>query len=152
MTNDPSRNIQLIIDKFIFNFPVDLRYTEAGLWVRREGNLLRAGMSDFAQQRNGDIAFATLPLIGSVVDDGGEIASIETVKVNLSLPSPVKGTVVELNSILQDSPEMVNQDPYGQGWMIVLRVEDLELKRSTLLDAETYFRFAKQQAEAELKS
>jgi glycine cleavage system H protein len=152
MTNDPRRNIQLIIDKFVFNFPIELRYTEAGLWVRREGSLLRAGMSDFAQQRNGDIAFATLPPMGSVLDDGDEIASIETVKVNLSLPSPVKGIVVEVNSILQDSPEMINQEPYGRGWMVALRVEELALKRSTLLDATTYSSFAKQQAEAELKS
>ena len=86
------------------------------------------------------------------MDVGDEIASIETVKVNISLPSPVKGTIVEINSILQESPELINQDPYGKGWMVVVRSEDLEQELGKLLDAEAYSKLARQQAEAELKS
>lgn len=113
--------------------------------------MVRLGLSDFAQQRNGDIAFANLMPTGSVLDAGDEIASIETVKVNISLPSPMKGTIVEVNSMLQDSPEFINKDPYGEGWMVVLRVEELERELGKLLDAEAYSRLARQQAEAELK-
>ncbi len=152
MTNNPNDSVKVTVDKFIFNFPINLRYSETGLWIRQEEGLARLGLSDFAQQRNGDIAFANLPDAGSVLDAGDEIASIETVKVNISLLSPMKGTIEEVNSILQDSPELINQDPYGQGWMVVLRVEDLERQMDNLLDAETYSKLAKQQAETELKS
>ena len=152
MTNDPSDDLELTVDKFIFRFPKKLRFSEAGLWARQEGSSLRIGMSDFAQQRNGDIAFATLMPAGTVLDVGDEIASIETVKVNLSLPSPVKGRIVEVNSILQESPEFINQEPYGMGWMAVVRPENLERDLGSLMDAEAYSKLAKQQATSELKS
>jgi glycine cleavage system H protein len=151
MTNNQDENIKLTVDKFIFSFPIKLRYTEAGLWIRQEERLVRIGLSDFAQQRNGDIAFANLPVTGSVLETGDEIASIETVKVNLSLPSPMKGTVAEVNSILQHSPEFINQDPYGRGWMVILRVEESDPELCKLLDAEAYSRIARLLAEAELK-
>jgi glycine cleavage system H protein len=152
MTNIPNDSIKLTIDKFIFRFPVNLKYSEAGLWIGQENSLVRLGLSDFAQQRNGDIAFAHLPPAGSVLDIGDEVASIETVKVNISLPSPIKGTVVEINSILQESPELINQEPYDRGWMVILRIEELERELRQLLDAEAYSKLARQQAEAELKS
>jgi len=152
MTNNPSDSIRLTFDKFIFEFPTALRYSEAGLWMRQENGMVRLGLSDFAQQRNGDIAFANLMPTGSVLDAGDEIASIETIKVNISLPSPMNGTIVEVNSMLQDCPELINQDPYGEGWMVVLRVEELERELGKLLDAEAFSRLARQQAEAELKS
>ena len=151
MRNDKADTIKLTVDKFIFGFPVNLRYSDAGLWIRQEESLARVGLTDFAQQRNGDIAFANLPAVGSVLNAGDEIASVETVKVNISLPSPVNGTILEINSSLEESPELINQDPYGNGWMVVLQVDGLEREISKLLDAETYSRIAKQQAEAELK-
>jgi glycine cleavage system H protein len=152
MTNDPDNEIRLTVDKFIFRFPKSLRYSDAGLWAKREEGLLRIGISDFIQQRNGDIAFATVTPIGTVLNEGDEIASIETVKVNLSLPSPAKGRVVEVNSILQESPELINQDPYGGGWMIVVQPENLERDLSALMTAKAYSDLARQQADAELKS
>jgi glycine cleavage system H protein len=151
MTNDSNDVLKLTIDKFIFRFPRDLRYSDVGIWVRQEDSLLRIGMSDFAQQRNGDIAFATVAPASTLLDAGDEIASIETVKVNLSLPSPVKGKIVETNPILQDSPEWINQDPYGRGWMVVLQPESPEQEPGSLLSAETYAALAIQQAKAELK-
>jgi glycine cleavage system H protein len=152
MKNDSNEKITLIIDKFIFEFPTALRYSEDGLWIRQENGMLRLGLSDFAQQRNGDIAFANLMPTGSVLNAGDEIVSIETVKVNLSLPSPVKGTIVEANSMLQESPELINQDPYGEGWLVLMRVEEAERELGKLMDAEPYSRLARQQAEAEQES
>jgi glycine cleavage system H protein len=150
MMNSQFEIIKLTVDKFIFIFPANLLYSEAGLWIGQEGGLLRIGMSDFAQQRNGDIAFATLASAGPVdIDD--EIASIETVKVNISLPSPVKGTIVDVNAALQESPELINQDPYGQGWLIVIQPEKPERDPGSLLTAEAYSKLAKQEAESELK-
>jgi len=151
MMRDPNDDLELTIDKFIFRFPKRLRYSEAGLWIQQEDSLLRMGMSDFAQQRNGDIAFATLTPAGTPVDVDDEIASIETVKVNMSLPSPVKGKIVEVNLLLQESPELINQEPYGRGWMVIMQPEDLTQDLGRLMTAEAYSRLARQQAEAELK-
>ncbi len=148
-SNDP---MELTVDKFTFRFPKDLRYSEAGLWVRREGDVVRIGLSDFAQQRNGDIAFANLAPAGTAIDVGDEVASIETVKVDISLPSPVKGTILEVNHELQETAELINQEPYGKGWMAVVQTADLEHDTGMLLDAEAYLEQARQEAEAELQS
>ena len=142
----------LTIDKFTFRFPKDRSYSETGLWIRREGDLCRLGLSDFAQQRNGDIAFTNLMPPGTALEIDDEIASIETVKVNISLPSPVKGKILEVNSGLQESPEWINQDPYGRGWMALVEPEDANRPPKGALDARSYFDLARQQAEAELKS
>ncbi len=150
MTKDPNKSIEITVDKFIFRFPVDLRYSDAGLWIRQEGSLLRIGMADFSQQRNGDIAFATLAPSGPI-DFEEEIAAIETVKVNISLPSPVKGTILETNSKLDQSPELINQEPYGRGWLVLVQPENLEGNLGRLMTAEGYSKLARQQAEAELK-
>jgi glycine cleavage system H protein len=152
MENNSSDNIELTVDKFIFRFPKELLYSEAGLWIRREDSLIRIGLSDFAQQRNGDIAFANLKSNGTALDVGDEIASIETVKVNFSLPSPVKGRIVEVNSVLEESPELINQEPYGRGWMSVVQPENLEQDLGVLMTAEAYSNLARKQAEAEMKS
>ena len=152
MENNSSTNVELTVDKFIFRFPKELLYSEAGLWIRREDSLIRIGLSDFAQQRNGDIAFANLKSVGTLLDMEDEIASIETVKVDFSLPSPVKGKIVEVNSILEESPELINQEPYGRGWMALVRPENLEQNLGRLMTAEAYSALARQQAEAELKS
>lgn len=151
MAKDPDDIIKVTVDKFIFRFPVGLRYSDSGLWIKQEAGLARVGLSDFAQQRNGDIAFANLPDSGSLLDVGDEIASIETVKVNISLPSPLKGRIVETNPALEDSPELINQDPYGSGWMVILEVDGLEQEIGRLLDATAYAQIAKQRADAELK-
>jgi glycine cleavage system H protein len=152
MANDPHDEIKLTVDKFIFRFPKALLYSEEGLWIRQEDSLLRIGMADFIQQRNGDIAFATLMPTETALNVGDEIASIETVKVNFSLPSPMKGKIVEVNASLQDSPELINREPYGRGWIAVLQPENLELDLDMLVTAETYSELARQQAETELKS
>jgi glycine cleavage system H protein len=144
--------LELTVDKFTFRFPKDLFYSEAGMWIRRESSLFRMGLSDFAQQRNGDIAFVNLMPPGTVLEVNDEIASIETVKVNISLPSPMKGKILEVNSGLQESPEWINQDPYGKGWMAVVMPEDLNRPLGGVLDAQCYMDLAKQQAEGELKS
>jgi glycine cleavage system H protein len=152
MADDTNPHLELTVDKFTFRFPRELHYSEAGLWIRQEGNLARIGLSDFAQQRNGDIAFANLMPPGTVLDVDDEIASIETVKVNISLPSPVKGKILEVNSGLQESPEWINQDPYGRGWMAVVELEDLNRPLVGVLNAQSYLGLARQQVEAELKS
>lgn len=152
MANDQNYEIKFTVDKFIFRFPRNLLYSPDGLWIAQENDSLRIGMSDFIQQRNGDIAFATVAEQESELNAGDEVASIETVKVNFSLPAPMKGKVIGANASLQDSPELINQDPYGLGWLVILRPENLKRDLVTLMTAEAYSELARQQAEAEMKS
>jgi glycine cleavage system H protein len=110
MVEDRNEQLRLTVDKFTFQFPRDLHYSEAGLWISLEGGLVRVGLFDFARQRSGDIAFANLVQAGTALDAGNEVASIETVKVNISLPTPIGGIVLEVHTILQESPELINQE------------------------------------------
>jgi len=142
--------LELAVDKFLFRFPADLFYSDAGIWVRFEGRRARIGLSDFTQQRNGDVAFAEPKQEGTSVRPGDEVAVVETIKVNLSIPSPVGGKVVEVNNDLLTAPELVNQDPYGKGWLAVLEIEDGEAARRALKTAADYLTLAKIQAEAEV--
>ncbi len=143
--------LEVTADKFKFKVPEALLFSDAGIWVALEGGRARLGLSDFAQQVNGDIAFANVEPAGSVLQAGDEFGSIETVKVNVGLPSPVAGRIVEVNALLQDSPEVINQDPYGKGWMLVLELSDWEIDKKGLLDPRHYLELVKQLAEAELK-
>jgi len=143
--------LELTIDKFTFRVPKDLYFNDAGVWVRLEGQRARLGLSDFAQQRSGDMAFAEVKPIETVLKPGDEFASAETIKVNISLPSPVIGTIVEVNTELQGMPELINQDPYGKGWLVVVELIDWDNDTSRLLDADAYYALIKRQAEEEVK-
>ena len=143
--------LELTIDKFTFRVPKDLYFNDAGVWVRLEGQRARLGLSDFAQQRSGDMAFAEVKPIETVLKPGDEFASVETIKVNISLPSPVTGTIVEVNTELQDAPELINQDPYGKGWLVVVELTDWDNDTRRLLDADAYYALIKRQAEEEVK-
>jgi len=141
--------LELEVDKFLFRFPADLFYSDAGVWVSLEGTRARIGLSDFTQQRNGDVAFAEPKEVGTPVRTGDEVAVVETIKVNLSIPSPVAGKVVETNGDLLNSPELVNQDPYGKGWLAVIEIEDARTARKGLKTAAEHMALARVQAEAE---
>lgn len=144
------KTLELAVDKFLFRFPADLLYSDAGIWVRFEGPRARIGLSDFIQQRNGDVAFAEPKEEGTAVRTGDEVAIVETIKVNVSVPSPAAGKVVETNGDLLTAPELVNQDPYGKGWLAVLEVEDVTAAKAALKTATEYLALAKVQAEAEV--
>jgi glycine cleavage system H protein len=142
--------LELTVDKFTFRVPTDRLYSRDGVWVVVEGERVRVGLSDFAQQRSGDVAFATLTPVGEHVADGQDVASIETVKVDLALPTPMPGTVAEINEALETAPELVNQDPYGEGWLAVLVPDDLAAAREQLLSPEAYLETVRVEAEAEV--
>jgi glycine cleavage system H protein len=142
----PEENLKVTVDKFTFQIPEGLSYSDAGLWVKLEGDRARVGLSDFAQQSNGDVAFVKIKPVGTALEPGDE-----TVKVNVSLPSPVKGKIVEINPSLEEAAELVNQDPYGKGWLAVIELADWESDRRGLLDARSYSALVKNQAEAEMK-
>jgi glycine cleavage system H protein len=143
--------IELTVDKFTFRVREKVYYTDAGVWVKPEGNQARLGLSDFAQQRSGDLAFVEVKPAGAPLAVGDEFASIETIKVTVSLPSPVAGKIVQVNAGLEDAPEWVNQDPYGQGWMVVVELSDWESDKARLMDAQAYYALIKAQAEEDTK-
>jgi glycine cleavage system H protein len=142
--------LELSFDKFVFRFPEDILYSDAGIWAKFEGRRARIGLSDFTQQRNGDVTFVEMKEEGTSVRAGDEVGIIETIKVNLSVPSPVGGRIVELNRALEESPEFVNQDPYDKGWLAILEVEDGEAALKGLKTAADYLELARAQAEAEI--
>jgi glycine cleavage system H protein len=143
--------LELTVDKFTFRVPKGLYFNDAGAWVRLEGSVARLGLSDFSQQRSGDMAFAEVKPTETVLKPGDEFASVETIKVNVILPSPVTGAIAEINAALEDAPELINQDPYGKGWLAVVELTDWEADKSKLLDADAYYALIKVQAEEEVK-
>jgi glycine cleavage system H protein len=143
--------LETTVDKFIFRVATDRYYNGEGIWALAEGNRVRIGISDFLQQRSGDVAFAEIKPVGTTLVIGEEVAVIETIKVNVSLTSPVRGRVVEVNPAMERSPEVINQDPYGAGWLAIIEAADWQAERSQLLDAQAYFDLMKGQAEEETK-
>jgi glycine cleavage system H protein len=146
-----SNTLEFQLDKFVFKVALDRFYSDEGVWVKVENNQIRIGISDYLQQRSGDAAFAEVKPIGTVVTIGEEIAVIETIKVNISLTSPVSGKVIEVNPAMETSPEIINQEPYGGGWIAVLEATDGGTNLKHLLDPQTYFAKIKLEAEQEVK-
>ncbi len=120
-----------------YDIPQDLRYSEEDEWTRLEGSRVTIGITDFAQQQLGDIVFVELPVVGKVLELGEPFGVIESVKAVSDLYAPVAGEVVEVNEILADHPESVNEDCYGDGWMIAIEVEN-ESVLASLMAAENY--------------
>jgi glycine cleavage system H protein len=119
-------------------YPDDLRYTAEHEWVRAGAQgLLRVGITSYAQDALGDIVFVTLPEEGARVEAGQPCGEVESTKSVSDIYAPVSGTVVARNAALEASPELVNSDPYGDGWMFEVQVEDADVV-TTLLDAEGY--------------
>jgi glycine cleavage system H protein len=119
------------------NVPEDLRYSEEHEWVRVEGTRVRIGITDYAQDALGDIVFVDLPDVGSEIDAGGALGEIESTKSVSELYAPVSGTVTAVNDALSGGPEVINQDPYGAGWICELELAP-GADPASLLDAGAY--------------
>lgn len=119
------------------NFPENLKYTSEHEWIRMEGNMAYVGITDYAQEQLGDIVFVDVPTVGETLEAGEVFGTIEVVKTISDLFLPVSGEVIELNEALEENPELVNKDPYGEGWIIKLNVTD-PAQIEGLLDAEGY--------------
>ncbi|MGC2185148.1 MAG: glycine cleavage system protein H [Terriglobales bacterium] len=145
--------LETTVDKFTFRVATDRLYTSDGVWVQAQGTMqVRVGLTDFVQQHGGDVAFAKVKPTGTSLKPGDELAELETMKVNLDLPSPVTGTIVEINKALELKPELINQDPFGEGWLAVVEASNWEADRTKLLDPKAYLSAMQSQAEQELKS
>lgn len=122
------------------NIPAQLKYTTDHEWVRLEGDMAFIGITDYAQGELGEIVYVDVPTEGETVATGEVFGSIEAVKTVADLLMPVEGEVVELNAALEDQPELVNNDPYGEGWIVKVKMAD-PAKVETLMDAAAYSSF-----------
>ncbi|WP_020659841.1 glycine cleavage system protein GcvH [Amycolatopsis benzoatilytica] len=118
--------------------PEELRYTEEHEWVAtREGSLVRVGITEYAQDQLGDVVFVDLPEVGKQVGAGDVFGEVESTKSVSELFAPVDGEIVSVNSAVADSPELINSDPYGEGWLVEIRLDD-PAGLEALLEAEAY--------------
>jgi glycine cleavage system H protein len=115
--------------------PEELKYTKSHEWVRVEIGTATVGITHFAQEQLGDLTFVELPAVGDHFEAGQEMGTVESVKAASEIYAPVTGDVVEVNETLEDAPEKVNEDPYGNGWLVRFKIED---EPEGLLSAEEY--------------
>jgi len=122
--------------------PEDRKYSSEHEWILSEGDLLTVGITDFAQDQLGDIVFVELPEAGAAFEAGDEFSTLESVKAVSEVYMPVSGEIAEVNETLADSPELINQDPYGQGWIVKIKAHDPSAVEG-LLDKVAYFEMLK---------
>ncbi len=127
------------------NTPEDNRYAKSHEYVHVEGDTGVIGITDYAQKELGDVVFVELPQVGSQLEMGEELGSIESVKAVSELFSPVSGEVIEINEALADKPELVNTDPYGDGWMVKVKLSDAT-EADELMGAEEYEEFVQRES------
>jgi glycine cleavage system H protein len=120
--------------------PTDLKYRQTDEWVRIEGDTATIGISDYAQDALNDIVYIELPGVGDKVEKNGSFGSVESVKAASDMYAPVSGTVIEVNTALEDEPELINSDPYGKGWIIKLQLEGTP-DLGDLMEAASYTQY-----------
>ena len=137
------------LDKFTFKVAADRFYTPEGVWAKADGAQITVGVSDFFQQHNGDVAFAEVQEVGTAVSANDTFANIETIKVDIDLSCPVNGKISAVNDTLVFEAEIINQDPYGAGWIAIIEAADWPADQSALMTAEVYFAHMQTQAQEE---
>ena len=130
----PKLNILQLIK---MNFPAELRYTKEHEWVKLEGDMATVGITDFAQGELGDIVYVEIETVGQTLAQDEIFGSVEAVKTVSDLFLPIAGEILEVNPALNDQPELVNTDPFGEGWMIKMKVSNIE-DFNSLMDVDTY--------------
>jgi glycine cleavage system H protein len=146
-----SEYLQTVFDKFEPRVHKEYHYTEDGLWAKIEARRVRVGLSDYLQRTGGDVAFVEVARQGSAVERQTEFGTLETAKTTVSLLSPISGTIEQANGILSEKPELVNSDPYGEGWLVILTPRNLEDDLKTLMNADQYFEVMLKKLETEHK-
>jgi len=121
------------------SFPDDVRYSESHEWVKVGGDTVKLGITDYAQDQLGDIVFVELPDVGDTFEKGTEFGTVESVKAVSELYIPIGGEVVAVNSALEDAPELINNTPYTEGWMIEVK-PDNPTELESLMDKDAYFK------------
>ncbi|MHC1601532.1 MAG: glycine cleavage system protein GcvH [Candidatus Nezhaarchaeales archaeon] len=126
-----------------YEVPDELLYSENHVWIKIEGDLARLGITDYAQKQLRDVLYVDLPEKGKSVERGGILASIESIKTVIDVSSPLDCEIVEVNEKLQDKPDLINSDPYGDGWIAIVKPSNKEQVKE-LMDAKSYAELIKQ--------
>jgi glycine cleavage system H protein len=135
-------------DKFLFRLPKEgFYFNENDCWVYVSGNIARVGVTDYVQQSLSDIMFFTPPAVGTEIEQFGEVGTVESVKAVFEVVSPVSGKVTAVNEALSNAPEMINQNPYEQGWIAEVELTDFETDIELLLDFDGYFEILKRKVD-----
>ncbi|MEM2900081.1 MAG: glycine cleavage system H protein [Thermoplasmata archaeon] len=138
------------VDKFIFRVKKGYYYNWNDCWASIEGELATVGITDYIQRQGGDVISVELPNVGRVIEQFEDVITMETVKAVIPVISPVGGEIIEVNKLLEESPELVNEDPYGKGWIYKVRLTD-KSELDNLENAEKYFEIMKDKIKKELK-
>jgi len=139
------KSMPLFERSFIMNIPKELYYTKDHEWARVEGNVATVGITDHAQKLLGDIVFLELSEVGTVVKQGDKIGTIESVKAASDIFSPLSGKIIEMNSELTSTPDVVNKDPYSAAWMVRIEMENSS-ELSNLLNADAYSKLVEEES------
>lgn len=142
--------LEVIRDKFIFRVKTSYLYHPDESWVKNDRAIVTVGITDFFQRTVGDMIYIDLPEIGTKVAQGDEAGMIETIKVNVTVISPVTGTIKEVNDGLKDNPQWVNSDPYGAGWLYKITPDDWEADKKKLMEAQLYFSKMEEKIQSEM--
>lgn len=131
--------LEVTHDKFVFRVRKDYLYHPEECWAKEENGLIIVGVTDFLQKTVGDVAFLELPEVGAELARDGGAGTMETIKTSVMLIAPVEGIIKEVNGGLDENPQLINTDPYGEGWLFKIVPGDWEGDKKLLLDAQTYF-------------
>jgi len=135
-----SEFLKTVFGKFELRVRKGYYYIEEGFWASVEDNKVKVGITDYLQRTLGDAAFVGFEKRGSTMEKGGEIGTLETAKAAVSVISPVSGVIEEVNGLLDERPELVNSDPYGEGWFAILKPSNIEADLKTLMTPDDYFK------------
>ncbi len=144
-----SEYLRTTFDKFEFRVRKGFYYTKDDLWVNIENPRVRIGVSDYLQKTSGDVAFVELPKLGSSIERGKAFGTIESAKTTIELLSPISGKIDQVNDKLAEKPELINSDPYGEGWLIAITPRSFEEDRTSLLVAEDYYKLMLEKLQSE---
>ena len=139
--------LSFTVGKFTFTVPTDRLYHRDGLWLREQDERLIIGVTDYFQQESGDVAFAETAAAGTTIAAGDRLANIETIKVDNEVASPISGAVVAVNDKLQFEAEVINQDCYGDGWLVALEPTNWAAEREMLLSPMAYLEYSRAQGQ-----
>jgi glycine cleavage system H protein len=144
-----SEYLTTTFDKFELRVRKGFYYTKDDLWVSIENGKVKVGVSDYLQKTSGDVAFVEVAKPGSTVEKDKEFGTMESAKTTVELLSPLSGRLDEANTKLSGSPELVNSDPYGEGWLVIIAPHNIEFDRASLLSADEYFKLMLEKLQSE---
>ncbi len=144
-----SAYLEYTLDKFTFKVATDRLYNREGVWAKVDDGHVIVGVSDFFQQHHGDVAFAEVREVGTAVSTHDDFATIETIKADVELPSPLSGDIIAVNEKLELEAEVINQDPYDAGWLAAIKADNWAADQANLMTPAAYFEHMKTQAQEE---